>query len=39
MRQLRLQITVWKVKGSRNGRTGHDNGAWERIGKVRFTGN
>ena len=39
MRQLLLQITVWEVKGARNGKTAHDWGAWERTGKVCFTGN
>ena len=39
MRQLLLQITVWEVKGARNGKTVHDQGAWERTGKVCFTGN
>ena len=29
MRQLLLQITVWEVKGARNGKTMHDKGAWE----------
>ena len=39
MRQLLLQITVWEVKGARNGKTVHDKGAWEQTGKVCFTGN
>ena len=39
MRQSLLQITVWEVKGARNGETVHDQGAWERTGKVCFTGN
>ena len=39
MRQLLLQITIWEVKGARNGKTVHDWGAWERTGKVCFTGN
>ena len=34
MRQLLLQITVWEVKGARNGETVHDQGAWEQTGKV-----
>ena len=29
MRQLLLQITVWEVKEARNGKTVHDQGAWE----------
>ena len=39
MRQLLLQMTLWEVKGARNGETVHDQGAWERTGKVCFTGN
>ena len=39
MRQLLLHITVWEVKGARNGTTVHDKGAWERTAKVCFTGN
>ena len=38
MRQLLLQITVWEVKGARNGKTVHDLGAWERTGKSVFYG-
>ena len=39
MRPLLLQITVWKVKGARNGKTVHDKGAWERTANACFTGN
>ena len=39
MRPMLLQITVWEVKWARNGKTVHDEGAWERTGKVCFTGN
>ena len=31
MRQLLLQITVWEVKGARNGKTVHDLGAWKSV--------